>query len=509
MDAEAQNRPPVDSDLPVPIGGTLAGKYRLERLLGRGGMGIVVAARHLALGETVAIKFLLPSLASQPAVVARFLGEGRAAVRIRSEHVARVLDVGTMSDGTPFLVMEYLHGPNLQQRIRAGAEVSIAHAVDLVLQACEAIAEAHSLGIVHRDLKPSNLVLTERPDGSPCVKVIDFGISKVRPASDRIAQESSGEITSSAMMLGSPLYMAPEQMRSSRDVDARADIWSLGCILFALIDGAPPFRGATPMAVFERILEGMPPLKRPEAPPGLVAALNRALTNDPARRFADVSAFASALSPYASSRGERSVEWIRALVERCSAPAGCGETALASAGSPGTAVQDPSSDPSDRTSAETAVAVDISAADDGGAPDELGDGLRSGISLRRLALIALVFAAIASAIAWTLRTRPWEPRPSAAGGDPAAQQGLVPAEDPRAALQPAAVPPEGEALPPVAEKAEPKLSETDAKPAAEREAPAAKAPSRTPALPLRAGKPKPVRPAERQPPTPDLFTEPQ
>lgn len=499
MDAEGQNRPPVDSDLPVPIGGTLAGKYRVERVLGRGGMGVVVAARHLVLGETVAIKFLLPKLAAEPAVVARFLGEGRAAVRIRSEHVARVLDVGTMSDGAPFLVMEYLHGPNLQQMIRAGAQDSVAHVVDLVLQACEAMAEAHSLGIVHRDLKPSNLVLTERPDGSACLKVIDFGISKIRPLSDPAALESSAEGTSSAMMLGSPLYMAPEQMRSTRDVDARADIWSLGCILFALLDGAPPFRGNNALAVFERVLEGVPPLKRPDAPPGLVAALNQALAKDPDRRFSDVNAFCSALGPFASSQGQRSVEWVRALVARSGALPGRSETAIQSAKSAASATR---LSRRGRTSAEpTAGHIELPVEKQGG------------LSHRRLALIAAAVAALALVAVVLMRPRRPEPPSRAAGGARSAQ-GAAPAEPPRAAPEPAATPPlgarhEGRALSSEQQKAEPQLADGGAPPAAEPEPSTAKAPSSSPALPPSAAKPRPARPVERQRPTVDLFTEPQ
>src|SRR5262249_21288223 len=152
---------------------TLAEKYRVERVLGRGGMGVVVGARHKQLGERVAIKFLLPEALESREVIARFLQEGRAAVRIRSEHVARVIDVGTLPDGAPYLVMEYLDGQDLRKVVRSRGRLPIEEAVDLVLQACEAIAEAHSLGIIHRDLKPANLILTQRADGSPCVKVID------------------------------------------------------------------------------------------------------------------------------------------------------------------------------------------------------------------------------------------------------------------------------------------------------------------------------------------------
>src|SRR4051794_2316718 len=164
---------------PVNVGDILAGKYQVERVLGVGGMGVVVSAKHLTLGERVAIKFLLPQALARTDVVKRFLQEGQAAARLRSEHVARVHDVGTLEDGAPFLVMEYLDGHDISQVIRDKGPLSVESAVDYVLQACEALAEAHAIGIIHRDLKPSNLFLIKRLDGTPSIKLIDFGISKV------------------------------------------------------------------------------------------------------------------------------------------------------------------------------------------------------------------------------------------------------------------------------------------------------------------------------------------
>jgi eukaryotic-like serine/threonine-protein kinase len=305
----------------VKVGDTLAQKYRVERVLGRGGMGVVVAARHKQLGEHVAIKFLLPESLASPDVVARFLQEGRAAVRIRSEHVARVLDVGTLPDGAPYLVMEYLDGLDLRKIVRRRGPLPIEEAVDLVLQACEAIAEAHSLGIIHRDLKPANLILTQRADGSSCVKVIDFGISKVQKRSAEETTSGHGDMTESHVMMGSPLYMAPEQMLSSKDADARSDVWSLASILHTLVTGQPPFRGDTVMQIYDRIIEGLPPLAnaRADAPPALDAVLRRALLRNPAGRFGDVGELASALKPFASARGKLSVEGICRLSEQSGA----------------------------------------------------------------------------------------------------------------------------------------------------------------------------------------------
>src|SRR6478752_489071 len=159
-------------------GEVLAGKYRIERVLGQGGMGIVVAATHLQLGERVALKFLLPEALSNPLAVERFAREARAAVKIKSEHVARVSDVGTLENGAPYMVMEYLDGSDLAAWLTQRGRLPVEQAVEFVLQASEAIAEAHSLGIVHRDLKPANLFVTRRPDGALSVKVLDFGISK-------------------------------------------------------------------------------------------------------------------------------------------------------------------------------------------------------------------------------------------------------------------------------------------------------------------------------------------
>jgi serine/threonine protein kinase len=194
----------------VREGELLAGKYRVERVLGEGGMGVVVAARHVELDERVALKFLLPGTLGQPDAVARFLREARAAARIRSEHVARVTDVGTLETGVPYMVMEFLEGADLSRILREHGPLPIEDAVDYVVQTCEAIADAHALGIIHRDLKPANLMLVTRSDGGSCVKVLDFGISKVSgPGQDAMA------MTSTSTILGSPIYMSPEQMTSS------------------------------------------------------------------------------------------------------------------------------------------------------------------------------------------------------------------------------------------------------------------------------------------------------
>ena len=209
---------------PVSPGDVLAGKYRVERVLGVGGMGVVVAARHLQLDERVALKFLREKVIDEPEIVVRFLREARAVAKLRSDHVVRVRDVGNLENGAPYIVMELLEGETLKERVKRDGALPREQAVDYLLQACSAIAEAHSHGIVHRDIKPTNLFLTFRPDGRALVKVFDFGISKQLPT--HADPDAELGMTATTSMLGSPLYMSPEQMVSARNVDARTDIWS-------------------------------------------------------------------------------------------------------------------------------------------------------------------------------------------------------------------------------------------------------------------------------------------
>jgi serine/threonine-protein kinase len=304
----------VDSDSsalsPVKPGDVLAEKYEVEQVLGVGGMGVVVAAKHIQLGGSVALKFLRPSAVESPEVVSRFSREAQAARKIKSEHVARVIDVGKLETGSPYMVMEYLEGCDLCQVLTSSGPLPIWDAVDYLMQAMDAIAEAHSLGIVHRDLKPSNLFLTKRPDDSPLIKVLDFGISK---AADPL---QSAQLTQTSGVLGSPLYMSPEQIRSTKHVDARADIWSLGVILYELLAGTGPFSGGeTAGAVFAAILADPPPslrAVRPDVPIELEAAINRCLAKTPAERFSSVAALATALAPF----GGRDSQTYAARIQR-------------------------------------------------------------------------------------------------------------------------------------------------------------------------------------------------
>ncbi len=302
------------------IGGEiLAGKYRVEKIIGQGGMGVVLAAEHLVLHQKVAIKLLHEAGLGHTDVVGRFMREARAAVRLRSEHVARVIDVGTLEDGRPFIVMERLEGQDLGDVIDHTRGVPVATAVDYVLQACEAIAEAHAAGIVHRDLKPKNLFLTKAVHGRALVKVLDFGISKVDPA--RSPQEM--QLTKTTEVIGSPSYMSPEQLRSSRNVDARTDIWALGVILYELLTGRLPFYADTVTELVVVIVtereQGVQTF-RPDVPDALAAIVSRCLQKQPEHRYQSVIELVQALEPFAPGVGATVTERIRAVASSGTIP---------------------------------------------------------------------------------------------------------------------------------------------------------------------------------------------
>jgi serine/threonine-protein kinase len=285
-------------------GRVVAGRYRIERVIGEGGMGIVLAARHLELGKLVALKVLRKR--GNAVEEARFLREARAAARLENEHVARVLDAGRVDEDTPFIAMELLEGEDLAQHMKSRGPLPVQEAVVLVLEACEAIAEAHAMGVIHRDIKPSNLFLASRRDGSRLVKVLDFGISKVTRALDG-ATGDSRSMTATASALGSAWYMSPEQLQDAKHVDARSDIWSIGVVLHELLTGQPPFGGENAAAVGARIATASPPALRSlrgDVPAGLERVVLCCLEKDPVRRYADVGALARALAPYAAPEAE-------------------------------------------------------------------------------------------------------------------------------------------------------------------------------------------------------------
>jgi serine/threonine-protein kinase len=286
----------------IQQGDLLAGKYRVEQVLGAGGMGYVVAALHEQLGQRVAVKLLVPELCENEDSVTRFLREARAAVKIQSEHVARVLDVGELTNGSPYMVMEFLSGRDLAEELDLPDQViDVPTAIDYVLQASEAVAEAHSLNLIHRDLKPANLFLTQRPDGSPLVKVLDFGISKAINVEEN-ALEPAPSLTATHSLLGSPAYMSPEQIRRPKSVDIRTDIWSLGSILYELLAREPPFNADSPLALLAAVVSDPLPsirLVRPDVPPELEAVIAKCLEKNPDNRYQTVSELADALAPFA------------------------------------------------------------------------------------------------------------------------------------------------------------------------------------------------------------------
>jgi serine/threonine-protein kinase len=275
-------------------------------------MSVVFAAEHTVLRQPVAIKFLNLEHCESAREVARFLQEGRSAARIRSERVTKILDVDIFSGGVPYIVMEYLEGQDLADLLRQRRTLSIPRSVDYVMQALEAVAEAHTLNIVHRDLKPSNLFLVRRSDGKRDIKVIDFGISKSLGGSEETALTRQGSI------LGSPEYMSPEQVESSRNVDARTDLWSLGVVLYELIVGRPPFQGATFVDVLTKVAEGDPPdllTNCPGAAPELAAVIRRCLERRREYRYQNAGELASALLPFGSERARLSYDSIMGVIE--------------------------------------------------------------------------------------------------------------------------------------------------------------------------------------------------
>jgi eukaryotic-like serine/threonine-protein kinase len=283
---------------PVQPGEVVAGKYRVGRVLGAGAMGVVVRAWHVELEQDVALKFLHPELALKADGAERFRREARAAVRIRSDHVARVLDVGTLEGAhVPFIVMEYLQGRDLARELAARGSLPVDEVARHVLEACDAVGEAHARGIVHRDLKPANLFLAERSGGTQMIKVLDFGISKM------IGSGPKGlSITEPATLMGSPGYMSPEQLESSRNVDARTDIWSLGVILQEMATGALPFDGESVPQLIRAVISGNRPSLSDYGPAlaTLEPVVARCLQQDRAQRFQSIAELRAALLPLAS-----------------------------------------------------------------------------------------------------------------------------------------------------------------------------------------------------------------
>ena len=278
---------------PLRAGSVLAGRYEIESVIAEGGMATLLKARHTGLDELVAIKVLRTELMARRDIVMRFLREAKAAVKLKGEHVARVLDVGRLPDHTPYIVMEYLEGADLNAIVKHHGALEPAVAVDLILEACEAIAEAHSLGIIHRDIKSSNFFVAQPEGHEPMLKVLDFGIAT--------APEGTSDLTSTQSVIGTPAYMAPEQMRASREVDARSDIWSIGVVLYELLEGKRPF----PSEVYSELclqigMDAPAPFSNPAVPDRLRGVVLRCLEKPVANRFQSVAELAGELMHFAS-----------------------------------------------------------------------------------------------------------------------------------------------------------------------------------------------------------------
>lgn len=300
------------ADLGLKPGDVVAGKYQVVDLIGEGGMGYVLSATHVELGELVALKFLRPEALQYAELVGRFAREAHAAARIKSEHVARVYDVGTSPSGVPYIVMEHLQGQDLASLMADGRPIHVETAVEYIMQACEGLASAHALGIVHRDIKPENLFLTRSAPGAPTViKLLDFGISKIELTMPQ--PKGSRAMAQTTTLLGSPRYMSPEQIRNAQQVDARADIWALGCVLYELLTGHPAFNAPSLMELGAAILGDEPVpagvLVRAIGP-DLDSIIMRCLQKRPEARYQNVAELAAALYPFGPRRA-------RMFAERC------------------------------------------------------------------------------------------------------------------------------------------------------------------------------------------------
>jgi serine/threonine protein kinase len=287
----------------LAAGSVLDGKYRVERKIGEGAMGVVLQATHLGLDEAVAIKFMRPEVQMMEGTLGRFAKEAKIAARIRSEHVAKVLDVGVLEPLGPYIVMEYLEGSSLAELLEARLEggqgpLPAERVVEYMLQACEALAAAHAIGVIHRDVKPDNLFVT-RHAGLETLKLLDFGISKAGLTGRVLGSDVRTSTVS--FVMGTPLYMSPEQLRSSTEIDCRTDVWSMGTVMYELLCGKPPFREGSIPEICAAILEASPPELPPRCSEALKAVVMRCLEKDPAQRFQTVAELANALAPLAAS----------------------------------------------------------------------------------------------------------------------------------------------------------------------------------------------------------------
>jgi eukaryotic-like serine/threonine-protein kinase len=455
----AVNDGDLDTDVPDRVlGTTIADKYEVVRLLGRGGMGRVYEARHVTLSRRFAIKLIAPELALNREVLRRFENEAKAAGQLEHPNLVAVTDFGRVADGSPFMVMEYLEGESCAALLKRTGPLPVPRAAGIVVQACRGVARAHKSGIIHRDLKPENIFIADAGDGTDLVKVLDFGIAKLRPV-------DATAVTKTGTAMGTASYMSPEQARGESSIDHRTDVWSLGVVLYELLTGHKPFEGDEFLHIVHRIATADPvPLqqRRPDLPPGLVQIVQRAMAKDLGDRTPTVVALAEDLAPF-TGRGE-------AAENRTSAAA--------------VVVRSVPADSGDRP-IDTALSHSGPIAADGvpGAPRPD----RSGI--RRAVVIGLSVAALAAIGAVALLAR----GPAA----PPAPNGLVPTE-----IAPAAAPPA------TAARSAPAVEQAAALPAPSAQPPDTPAPSAAPPSVAAAARakpaptPRPISSAATRPPRP-------
>ena len=400
-------------DIPLKQG-EVVGDYVVEEIIGVGGMAVVARAAHRSYRHKVAIKLLLPQAGRSAEVVKRFEREQRTLLQLHSEHTVRIFAAGKHGK-LPYMILELLEGIDLAELIKSRGPLDAERAVGAMLQACHAIAEAHSLGIVHRDLKPGNLFLTRRHDGSPCVKVLDFGISKVSQSGPG-GHEAT--LTRTRVVMGSPFYMSPEQMLSSRDADRRSDIWALGVTMYELLSKSLPFAAETTEAVCQRILQDEPtPLRKilPMIPGGLEATIMRCLQRKPSARFDNIADFAQRLADFGPEHSRFALEAIYELV-----PPNERDPSLAlPAAEPAVVRETPGTD-------NTTLYLK---------PEESSGGVAGWLTL----IVGVVAFAIGAGLSWvmTLDTDPTRGRGPVAP-PPASVSEAPPAQDPTAAALPSA-----------------------------------------------------------------------
>jgi serine/threonine-protein kinase len=429
-----------DSDLPkkIEIGDVLAGKYRIEDVLGEGGMGAVYRAVHVGLDQKCAVKSLLPQMMRSEEHVARFTQEAKTLAKLQSEHVARVFDVGETEAGVPYMVLEYLEGCDLGQLVDKRGPLPVEEACDLALQICAGLADVHAAGIIHRDLKPSNVYVVPRGDGTNAAKLLDFGISKF---------QGSAMMTRTTAIMGSPGYMSPEQMRSTKDVDERADIWALGAILYEMLTARPAFVAENaPMLCLKIASDDPDPPRsvRSELPADVEHVVLTCLVKSPDARYGNVGEVARALAPFAPERMRGYVEKIEGILKTAKIPPRSSNAATSARnphdiptvrGGGGPEVARAATVPADRTSpppilqprrrSKSRMGIFV-----------MGSILGAGVAIAYFGDVQKIRAQIASHLA-----KPNAPAPSASEPPPAASSASTPpAPPPDAAPAPAAEP---------------------------------------------------------------------